>query len=87
MGVNHDAARVTKSDAKNHVGRLSSDAWQANQLLQSLGNVTIVVSDQSLPKADQILRLLTKHAQAIDARFDALLACLSELLGSGKRGE
>ena len=82
--VDDDALGSAECDAEHDVGRLASDARQLDQLGLCARHLTAVLFDEQLGQADDVLRLLAVHADAIDAGLDVFLGRASERFSRGK---
>src|SRR5882724_265164 len=85
--VDDHAFGLAEGDAEHDVRRLAPDAGQFHQLVEAARYLAAVLFDEQLRETDDVLRLLSKHADLGQHLFDLGRLGTRQLAGSGPAPE
>ncbi len=86
MGVGHDGG-LTVNVTQHQIGRLASDARQAQQVFHVVGHPAAELGQQHLRRRLEVARLGVEQAAGLDAVLDGFDRGVREALEGGEAGE
>jgi hypothetical protein len=70
VSVDHDPRRNREGGPQDDIGRLSSDAWELDQLFEGVWHLPTVVAHQRFTAGLDVLGLVAEEARALNVVFE-----------------